>query len=434
MSQDARVATFFAAYPDLIDLPDGSYFSVALASPIRGFTDRIAIHLKHGEPPIWLNPQLANSLMVSVRFHRLKLRRNKLAQAYTNVMPVVRSVGGPSFPHIEQEPSEDTLIEDNLGDNADEQISTSTVVEMSTQLVVPRENFWEASDPESDIMGPTLTRCIEAMILVVNAYRFAQKTMIPAPARERLGPIIIAATRPANPTNGPWDDTVHDVFNAFAGYLGATLPDLEAGDPLQRMARVVFLQQIDHPVLPLMELQYDTNSAFHLEGNFRATVIFAHAASEVLMDTALLSMLYEEGKSPAEAISAFDRPLKRRVLDDFHERLGGTWNDQEDKPVGRWLRDLLQIRHRVAHAGYRPTYDEARLARDAHLSLGSHLRDRLVQKVKRYPLTAGMLVTPGGFDRRGVHTKAAAEAIRLAESAALGNFLTWRTETLSLRR
>jgi hypothetical protein len=200
------------------------------------------------------------------------------------------------------------------------------------------------------------------------------------------------------------------------------------------MERIVFLQQINHPALPLMDLQYDINSAFHLEGNFRATVIFAHAASEVLMDTALLGMLYEEGISAAEAISAFDRPLKSRVLGDFHERLGGTWNDQGDKPVARWLRDLLQVRHRVAHAGYRPTYDEARLARDAHFNLGSHLRDRLVQRVKKYPLTAGMLVTPGGFDRRDFHTKAADEANRLAESAALGNFLTWRTETLRPRR
>jgi hypothetical protein len=428
----ARVATFFAAYPDSIDLPDGAYFCAAWRSPVRGFTDRVALHLQDGKAHVWLDPRLAGSLVASVRFHRLRRERGKFASYYASVMPVVRKLGGPSFPRLSVDSSA-TFAEDEFDDNEGENESWNTVVEMTAQIVFPKGGFWEACAPDQDIMGPTLTRCIDAMILVVNAYRFAQRVVIPAPARERLGPVIIAATRPADPEDGDWDEEVHDVFNAFAGYLGSTLSTVGPGDPMLRMRKLIELQQIDHPMIPLAELQHDLTNAFHLDGNFRATVIFAHSASEVLIDTAMLGMLHEEGKSPAEAARVFDQPLKSRLLREFHERLGGAWNDQGSAPVARWLRDLLYVRHRVAHAGYGPTHDEAKLAREAHFDLGVHLRDRLALRAKKYPLTAGMVVTAGGFERRGVRTKAAAEAIRLAESEALQDFLTWRAEVLRLR-
>jgi hypothetical protein len=428
----ARVATFFSAYPEPIGLPDGSYFCVAMRSPVRGFSPKIALHLKENEPPAWLAPELAGSLVASVRFHRGQRERNIFADAYANVMPVVRAVGGHSFPSLDTGP-DGGLIENEFGNSEDEKISSYTVVEMTTQLVTPKRDFWEACAPGNTVMGPTLTRCIEALILVVNAYRFAGKIMIPAPARERLGPVVIAATRAANPEEGGWDAPVHDVFNAFAANSGLTLPETESPATTAGMNNVIFLETLGHPIIPLMQLQMDLDNAFYHDGNFRATVIFAHSASEVLMDTAILGMLFEEGRSPEEGSRIFDKPLKTRILTEFHERVGGSWNATGTKPVARWLRDLLQVRHRVAHAGYAPSYDEARVARDAHFDLGVHLRDRLAVRLRKYPLTAGMLVTRGGFDRRDIHTKAAGYAVNLAQSEALQEFLNWRAEAIRRR-
>jgi len=382
-----------------------------------------------------LAPEAENRLVVSVKFHRWKRERNVVANAYADVMPVVRAVGGASFPPIVNKDGvpDDRVIEEVLSGNEDENLLSRTVIEMATQLVRPRDGYWEACPPDSDVMGPTLTRCIDATIQVVNAYRFAEKLMMRAPARERLGPVIIGATRAANPDEGGWDTPCHDVLNTFALYGNQGILRPPSDSVMDEMGRVLFLQGINHPMIPLMDLQTDLNTAFHLDGDFRATVIFSHCASEILLDTAILGMLFEEGRSPTDAARIFDKPLKTRLLTEYHERLGGTWTVSGTKPVARWLRDLLRMRHRVAHSGYAPSYDEARVARDAHFDLGSHLRDRLAVRVKQYPLTAGIIVTSGGFERRNIHTKAAKSAVSLAESARLAEFLAWRSDVLGMR-
>lgn len=430
-----RVATFFAAIPEPLGLPNGAYLCNILHSLTKGFPSTIALHLNTGRSPDFLADEAKDRLVVSVKFHRWRRDRNTVSSAYADVMPIVRSVGGPSFPPLPNASGEpdDRVIEDVLAGSQNDAFSFRTVLEMSTQVVEPRNGYWEACAPDERNMGPTLTRCIEAAIRIINAYRFVEQLTMRAPARERIGPVIIGATRPADPADGGWDSPVHDVLNTYAlfGSQGGTKVASEAA--MERMSRILFLQEIGHPMMPLLDLQTNVNTAFHLDGDFRATVIFAHCASEVLLDTEVLSMMFEEARTPIQASAIFDKPLKTRLLTEYHERLGGAWIPTGTKPVARWLRDLLELRHRVAHVGYAPTYDEARLAREAHFSLGSHLRDRLTARLKNYPLTAGMIVTPGGFARRNVQTKASEAAATLAESPKVGEFLEWSNEVLALR-
>ena len=51
---------------------------------------------------------------------------------------------------------------------------------------------------------------------------------------------------------------------------------------------------------------------------------------------------------------------------------------------------------------------------------------------KRYPFTAGLLVRKGGFDRRGIRTKAAEYAVGAAVER-LSEFIPWRAELIRLR-
>jgi hypothetical protein len=146
-----------------------------------------------------------------------------------------------------------------------------------------------------------------------------------------------------------------------------------------------------------------------------------------------MGMLFEEGLPPEDAAGIFERPLKTRILSEYHDRLGGAWTPRGSKPVALWIRDLLELRHRVAHSGHTPTYDEALAAREAFFALGTHLRDRLAIRAKQYPFTVGMPVTRGGFDRRDIHTKAAEAAISLANSEKLPVFVRWRAEVMRKR-
>jgi hypothetical protein len=98
-----------------------------------------------------------------------------------------------------------------------------------------------------------------------------------------------------------------------------------------------------------------------------------------------------------------------------------------------WVRNLLTLRHRVAHTGYMPSSEEATAAREAYYGLGRHLRDRLTVRVKKYPFTAGLLVTQAGFERRNVQTKATAEAVQAISPEALIAFASWRANVMRLR-
>jgi hypothetical protein len=63
----------------------------------------------------------------------------------------------------------------------------------------------------------------------------------------------------------------------------------------------------------------------------------------------------EFASAPPDALpdetKAVAKPLKTRLLNEYHDRLGGAWNPQGSKDVAAWLRDVRQIRNRVAHAG-----------------------------------------------------------------------------------
>jgi hypothetical protein len=426
-----RVATFFARYPERLGLEDGTYYCLVGTPRVVGFPARIALHLKEGSPTIWLDPSFHENLFVSVRFHRGRSQQSLFDQRVSELTAVVKSVAGDSFPfHEVTAPSDEPTRNRSLSD--DDSYAYS-VVEMTTPLVVPRGSCWEpGADSDYDhAIGPTLTRCIDGLIEVVNAYRFAEKIVIPSPARERIGPDIIAAIRPADPEQGTFDTSQH-IFNVFAwNWLPARVGG-HTNITMTAMSEHFRLESIRHPIITLMRLQAELESAFYHDGNFISTIIFAHSASEVILDLALMGMFFEEGRTPEESAAYFNKPLKARLLNEYHERIRGSWGTKGAGTVAVWLHDVLLIRHRVVHSGYTPRYEEANAAQKAYFSLGTHLRDRLAASAKKYPFTAGLLVRKGGFERRSIQTKAAESAVRAADER-LSEFMPWRTELISLR-
>jgi hypothetical protein len=406
-----RVATFFALYPDPVGLDDGAYFCASMASPVRGFPSRIALHLKNGDRTIWLNPKASELFFVSVRFHRGNRQQDYIAEHMAQLNEVVGRIGGSDFPAAATDGSPKLTDEPSAPSSDSDESSSYTVVEMTTPLVEWTGSQWNPCLPDNNVMGPILTRCIDELIRIINAYRFAEKIMIPSPSRERVGPLIIAVTRTADPGQGGWDEQRYEIINYFATHRQPILIGTQSRSTMMEMTNYLTFEDIGHPSIAIMQLQADLNTAFYQEGNSRSTVMFAYTASEVLLDTALMGMLYEEGRSPEEAAIVYDKPLKTRILTEYHDRIGGSWTPKGSHPVAVWLRDLLLIRHRVAHAGYLPSSGEAEKALAAYFSLGRHLRDGLARRVKKYPITSSVLVTRGGFERRNIRTKAVDQAI-----------------------
>ena len=427
-----RVATFFALYPEPLGLLDGTTFSIALNAPVTGFA-RTAMHVKENDTPYWLDPEMTNMLVVSIRFHHGRLKWHVIEERDEQLFSVVRSVEGTSFPGFAEYKNGLSDKEELNTNSEDLNGKIYTVVEMSTQLVMPAQSGWAACEPAEIVMGPTLTRCINGLMEVIAAYRFGEKALIANPARERLGPAIVAATRAADPAQGSWDAPARYVINSFATHGGnGFVRGGHSPQTMQKMSSYLKLARDRHPILPIGSMQQDLQHAMYIEGNFRAVIIFAHSATEILMDLALMALLFEENANPKDAVMKFARPLKTRLLSDYHDRLGGAWGSQGSHPVAIWIRDVLTIRHQVVHTGYMPFYEQAQAAHDAHFGVGTYLRDRLACQVKRYPFTTGLLLTANGFERRRIQTKASDAAIR-AGSERLQEFLQWRDELIRQR-
>ncbi len=127
-------------------------------------------------------------------------------------------------------------------------------------------------------------------------------------------------------------------------------------------------------------------------GNERLTVVLAAAGGEVLLDTVLLHLLWEEHVDPGTAAMKFprDRSALLRTEENLSSRLGGNWHRTGSAPFAVYADDVVQMRNRVMHAGHDPTPLEAKCAWDALMELEQFIGDRLCsdKAFSRYPRTA----------------------------------------------
>jgi hypothetical protein len=97
------------------------------------------------------------------------------------------------------------------------------------------------------------------------------------------------------------------------------------------------------------------------QGRYAEAVIEASLAIESFIRWLLARRNLEVGTDePDPSTRLQERGVTAVVRRDLHPWLGGQWDlTRADTPVGRWLRDMQQLRNRCVHAGYRPTYREA---------------------------------------------------------------------------
>lgn len=157
------------------------------------------------------------------------------------------------------------------------------------------------------------------------------------------------------------------------------------------------------------DLRREAMTQRHFGGNSRMAVVALAAAGEVLLDTTLMHMLWEEHTPPAVAAAFFDRNEGHttRVARNFPRRLGGGWDPNARTPAGNYLRDLVRLRHRVIHAGHEPTADELEAAWKALFAFEHYLGDRLAagRNLNRYPRTAFAWMADTGLKKRSRWTR-----------------------------
>lgn len=212
----------------------------------------------------------------------------------------------------------------------------------------------------------------------------------------------------------------------------------------QSVTRVVTPTDLDDAMVQLdagasflgyIDTRRDALEQLHSRGDRRLAALLAGVAGEVMLDTLLLHLMWEEQSEPRLSSGVFDTIFKSRILSEYHGRLGGDWSGATG-PVGAYIERVLHLRNRVAHAAYAPDFDEAAEAIAALLALERWIGDRLASDEVRnkYPRTAITWAGRRGLERRQKHTnRIRTIASDEAEPGWSRAFAVWRFHFFSAR-
>jgi hypothetical protein len=185
------------------------------------------------------------------------------------------------------------------------------------------------------------------------------------------------------------------------------------------------------PFARYVDLRREAMTQRAFEGNRRFAVIALATGAEVLLDSVLLHMAWEDQLTPQNAAALFDRTEghAHRVASFFPQRLRGDWDPNGRGVIGMYFQQLVFLRHRMVHAGHEPTEEEMNAAWDALFALEHFLGDRLsaANVLNRYPRTAMAWMGERGLRRRNRWTRRVQQLVHDDEEPSwLDSFTRYR--------
>ncbi|PRX47062.1 hypothetical protein B0I33_106159 [Prauserella shujinwangii] len=185
-----------------------------------------------------------------------------------------------------------------------------------------------------------------------------------------------------------------------------------------------------------LDLYREADVALYRQGDTRSGVLFWALSAESLLDELLFHLYWEEKMTPETAADRWINGLETRVKREYASRLGGSWDLTTNGPLMQWNKGVAEVRHRIVHAGYVPTLQEAQGARHAINSLCDFVCNRLTTSstLARYPRTAISLVGRAGLKSRGVYSRRLRELLKDADEPSWDDtFARWRQAMSRLR-
>jgi hypothetical protein len=184
-----------------------------------------------------------------------------------------------------------------------------------------------------------------------------------------------------------------------APLLPETILDKEG---LDKLSVIASRYRRGDPLYPVNLLRTRLRRARQIDGDFSDTTVYAQMLLEVLMDTVLTLLLWEEGMDPSQAADEFSvQRMPVRLQQQIAPRLKGRWDWNGRGPVGDWGKELRVLRNRVVHGGYRPTVEEADRTLAITKAVDEHLRFRLARSWEKYRRSALLVIGKPGFQRKG---------------------------------
>lgn len=401
--------------------PHLAYFFVPLPEPLG---------LPDGYVLVCGSPDATPHLAASLKFHRATSgsagdETSLLFRLAERVLPGAGPVAEDAGPdrHRQEETEPEPGASGQQPEPGRPPPGDRTVVEMAVACDLGDE---DAMSSLSDAFDRGLGYVREAQ----RAYYLARRRPLTLAARESMPFAVPVAVRRLHDDHGdPLPFRVSPSMYLLNMNLHAQVREADLDDrELEGLPTALWQQSRPGFVTDYLEFVRESQVALELQGSYRTAVLFAATACEVLLDSLLAHLLWEEGTRPEDAAPVFDTWLTARVKREYHNRIGGQWDTTRPGPVADWSTLVAGLRNRVVHGGHEPALAEARTAGDASATLSTHLGDLLAERVDAYPRTANVLPGEHGLRRRGRWT-AAVEALTRdpAEVNWIDTFSRWRT-------
>lgn len=311
-----------------------------------------------------------------------------------------------------------------VGVNVDpaEEPSPSSAVPSSDLAVMEVRAVFPEETPSDDAISEAFNVGLAMIQQLQRAYYLATGDAVQLVAREALpGTIPFARNLPA--AGEPLDLGMY-LTHGPALRRDTVSPSLT--DDQVTAIRTALRGNI--PFWPVADLRREAQAALELRGDYRGSVLASATSAEVLLDTILLHLLWTEGVAATEAASLFaDTGLAYRVKSEYHPRLKGDWDVSGSGAVADWYRNTALLRHRVVHAGYRPTRAQAALSLQSAFALERFIGDLLASPgtLAKYLQTALAFVGVPGLERRNVLSKRIQGMIEALPSDPHAGYVAW---------
>lgn len=382
---------WFYALPEPVFFPNG--FTVA-----EKVANRPDIAPAKDDPPVW------------VSFRQVENSHGRAAGISEAVHLVAKASG--AFPDLERD------VPQGDGGEVSGRKVAYTIVDVITPFDSPESPPEDWSGEPFDLLprSDAFMRGLRLVQDLVRGYRLTSESTPAIPSYEEIAHPILQLTGFGTVTEiESGSASVYDSPTEWSAQLMLlghwNFPDPAPEEPLEnhRLHQLLpfWMRHIrsGSPFVMWNEHLGEARKAFVEKGNYGLSVVLANTATEVLLDSVLAMLLWDEGIAAKDAVRYFERGLSvQRMSNHTAPRLGGNWGTtaKAKGPVGNWYNRAYRLRHRVVHGGYRPSRPEASAALESVSGLSTFIFDRIGEKRGTYQRTTLMTLAQPGLEQRGM--------------------------------
>lgn len=242
-------------------------------------------------------------------------------------------------------------------------------------------------DPSDKLISDALDRALDCIRQLQTGYAALKQRATKTVCLQDL-PLLVPYGIRGVSTDDPEDPLTgvllaNDRFERFQ-----TRPTLDTED---RQKLLHFPTQSPHAA-PIQNLKNKALTAFRKYGSTQECMAMLGATSELLFNSLIQSLHWEDGLIPEESAKNWKESLIKRIAQEVPHRIGGNWSLDSSSPYTAWKGTLYQTRNRLLHGGYTPTPQECESAIKSLDDLISYVGILIVQgaSLRNYPRTIQM--------------------------------------------